>query len=173
MYRLTRHGLLFLILIPGCQPPDIENQSRQVRAIIETHNADLARWYSAGQMDSVALLFAVDARQMGPNTEPLEGRDAILEFWEQVSGLGTWTFDLDTREVTAYGPLAVERGTYTLRFQPGDEALPGMAASADTGNYVVQWRLEGGRWLIVNDIATSQRSIDALCKMQTPTETEY
>jgi ketosteroid isomerase-like protein len=117
-------------------------------------------------MDSVASLFAVDARQMGPNTDPLEGRAAILEFWEQVAVLGSWTFEINTQEVTAYGPLAVERGTYTLLFVPGAEALPGMTASADTGNYLVQWRRENGRWLIVNDIATSQRSIDSVCELQ-------
>ena len=165
MYRPIRYGVLFMIFISGCRPQVPEDRSTAVRAIIERHNADIARWYRAGQMDSVASLFAVDARQMGPNTEPLEGRAAIREFWEQAAGLGTWTFYLGTHEVTAYGPLAVERGTYTLRFEPGSEALPGMTASADTGSYMVQWRYEDGRWVIANDIATSQRSIDSLCAM--------
>lgn len=166
MRQLTRYSLLLLALIPSCRPQGLEDTSTQIRTIIERHNADLARWYQAGEMDSVASLFAIDARQMGPNTEPLEGRAAIRAFWEQVAGLGNWTFTLDTREVTAYGPLAVERGTYTLHFEPGSEALPGMAASADTGNYLVQWRREDGRWLIVNDIATSQRTVDSLCEIR-------
>lgn len=165
MCQLTRYGVLFLALIAGCGPQALEDRSTVVRTIIERNNADLVRWYEAGQMDSVASLFAVDARQMGPNTEPLEGRAAIREFWEQVASLGTWTLDLDTHEVTAYGPLAVERGTYTLRFEPGAGALPGMTASADTGSYLVQWRHEDGRWFIVNDIASSQRSIDSLCEI--------
>ena len=165
MYRATRWAVVLLALTAACSTQTIDDQSDTVRQIIEDHNAQLARWYAAGHMDSVAALFAVDARQMGPNTDPLEGRAAILEFWEQVASLGTWTFELNTEEVTAYGPLAVERGTYTLHFVPGAEALPGMAASADTGNYIVQWRLEGSRWLIVNDIATSQRSIDSVCEL--------
>jgi ketosteroid isomerase-like protein len=165
MYRTTRLAIVLLALTTGCRAQTADDQSDTVRQFIEGHNAQLTRWYAAGQMDSVASLFAVDARQMGPNTDPLEGRAAILEFWEHVAGLGTWTFEINTQDVTAYGPLAVERGTYTLLFVPGDEALPGMAASADTGNYIVQWRLEGGRWLIVNDIATSQRSIDSVCEL--------
>lgn len=165
MCRLTRFGVLFLTLIMGCRPQMPEDRSPAVRAIIERHNADLVRWYRAGQMDSVASLFAVDARQLGPNTDPLEGRAAIRQFWEQAAGLGTWTLELVTHEVTAYGPLAVERGTYTLRFEPGSEALPGMTTSSDTGSYMVQWRNEDGRWVIANDIATSQRSIDSLCAM--------
>jgi len=165
MYRATRLAAVLLALTVGCNARTVDDQSTTVRATIEGHNARLARWYAAGHMDSVASLFAVDARQMGPNTDPLEGRAAILEFWEQVASLGTWTFELNTEEVTAYGPLAVERGTYTLNFVPGAEALPGMTASADTGNYIVQWRLDGGRWLIVNDIATSQRSIDSVCEL--------
>ena len=166
MHRATRYGIVFLALISGCRAQLADDQSASVREIIENYNADLARWYAAGHMDSVASLFAVDARQMGPNTDPLEGRSAILEFWEQVAGLGSWTFEINTQEVTAYGPLAVERGTYTLHFVPGAETLPGMTESADTGNYVVQWRREDGRWLIVNDIATSQRSIDSVCELQ-------
>lgn len=163
MRRLIRYAILMLAFIPGCGPREMEDRSMQVRSIIEKHNADLIRWYRAGLMDSVASLFTVDARQMAPNTEPLEGRVAIRQFWEQAAGLGTWTFQLDTREVAAYGPLAVERGTYTLHFEPGSEALPGMTASADTGSYIVQWRREHGHWLIANDIATSQRGIDSSC----------
>ncbi len=165
MYRATRWAVVLLALTAGCRVQTAADHSDTVRQIIEGHNAQLTRWYAAGHMDSVASLFAVDARQMGPNTDPLEGRAAILEFWEQVAGLGAWTFEINTQDVTAFGPLAVERGTYTLHFVPGDEALPGMTASADTGNYLVQWRLEGGRWLIVNDIATSQRSIDSVCEL--------
>lgn len=163
MVQTTRWLILALALIPGCRAQMVDDPSAAVREIIEDYNSNLARWYAAGDMDSVASLFAVDARQMGPNSDPLEGRSAILEFWEQLSGLGTWTFELETQEVTAYGPLAVERGKYTLHFVPGAGALPGMAASADTGSYFVQWRREGDRWLIVNDIATSQRSVDSVC----------
>jgi ketosteroid isomerase-like protein len=159
-------GLLCLVVVAGCQPRAVEDESAAVRQIIEAYNANLARWYEAGMMDSVAWVFAADARQMGPNTEPLVGREAIREFWSQVAGLGTWTFEINTEEVTAYGPVAVERGTYTLDFKPGDAALPGMAASADTGNHLVEWRLEDGRWLIVNHVATSQRSVESLCAQQ-------
>lgn len=166
MCQLTRYAVLMLAFISGCQPREMEDRSTQVRSIIERHNSDLVRWYRVGLMDSVASLFTVDARQMAPNSEPLEGRAAIRAFWEQVAGLGTWTVQLDTRQVTAFGPLAVERGTYTLHFEPGSEALPGMTASADTGTYIVQWRREDGHWLIANDIATSQRRIDSLCEIQ-------
>lgn len=154
--------LLFLVACgPGAQ--NLQDRSAEVRSIIEASNASLARYYTAGQMDSVAAIFAPDARQMGPNMEPLVGREAIREFWEQAAGLGTWTFTLNTQDVVAYGPLAVERGWYTLDFLPGPDALPGMVASADTGNYLVRWRLEGDRWLIADDLATSQKSLEVVC----------
>jgi ketosteroid isomerase-like protein len=158
-------GLLCLVIVAGCQPRAVD-ESAAVRQIIEAYNANLVRWYEAGQMDSVASVFAADARQMGPNTEPLVGRQAIRDFWSQVAGLGTWTFAIHTEDVTAYGPVAVERGTYRLDFEPGAAALPGMVASADTGTYLVEWRHEDGRWLIVNDVATSQRSVESLCAQQ-------
>jgi ketosteroid isomerase-like protein len=166
MHSLSRLRLLCLLLVVGCQPQAVDDESAAVRQIIEAYNANLVRWYEAGQMDSVASVFAAGARQMGSNTEPLVGREAIRDFWSQVAGLGTWTFEIRTEEVTAYGPVAVERGTYTLDFEPGAAALPGMAASADTGNYLVEWRLEDGRWLIVTDVAASQRSVESLCAQQ-------
>lgn len=165
MHRFARFAFVCLLLA-GCRPQAVEDESVAVRQLIEAYNANLVRWYEAGMMDSVASVFATDARQMGPNTEPLVGREAIRDFWSQVAGLGTWTFEINTEAVTAYGPVAVERGTYTLDFRPGDAALPGMAASADTGNYLVEWRLEDGRWMIVNHIATSIRSVESLCAEQ-------
>lgn len=150
-----------LMLLAVACGPSIENEG--VRGIIEETNAKLIRWYDAGQMDSVASVFAPDARQIGPNVEPLVGREAIREFWTQVAGQGNWRFTLSTEDVVAEGRLAVERGTYTVDFVPGAFALPGMLASTDTGNYLVHWRLDGQRWMIVNDVATSQRAIESIC----------
>ena len=168
MRQLGSCAMLMLCGLMACTPESEMqiDESAAVRQIIEAHNSKLVRWYAAGQIDSVVTVFASDARQMGPNMEPLVGREAIRDSWRQATSWGTWTFELNTESVSASGPLAVEHGTYTLSFEPGATAPPGMAATADTGNYIVQWRREDGEWLIVNDIATSQISVATLCERQ-------
>jgi len=138
----------------------IQRESAEVRKVIESHNANLERWYATGDIDSVVTVFAEDARQMPPSGATLVGREAIREFWKQAVTWGKWKFSLKTVSVVANGPLAVELGRYTLHFTPGPATPPGMAATADTGNYVCQWRLENGKWLIVLDIANRDQPLE-------------
>ena len=45
----------------------IQQESAEVRKVIEAYNADVCRWYASGDIDSVVTVFAEDARQMPPN----------------------------------------------------------------------------------------------------------
>jgi ketosteroid isomerase-like protein len=138
----------------------VQQESAEVRKVIEAYNADLGRYYASGNIDSVMSVFAEDAHQMAPNGPALEGREKMRAFWKQAVSWGQWNFALTTVSVTANTPLAIELGRYKLEFTPSQAAPPGMKASVDTGNYVCYWRLEDdGKWRIVYDIATSDQPI--------------
>ena len=115
--------LVLVLLVPACGPPNADPAS--VRAVIEHHNADAARWYAAGQVDSLSTLFAEDVWQLPPNAVPLVGRQAVRDFWMQAVQWGRWSLSLRTQDVVVNGSLAVERGTYTLKFIAGPSAPPG------------------------------------------------
>ncbi len=66
-------GFVLAATLPGCQRPPVTD-SEAVRRTIEAHNADAERWYAAGQVDSLAALFAENAWQLPPNSPPLVGR---------------------------------------------------------------------------------------------------
>lgn len=158
---------LVLIFLCSCGPKTetaiatkarIQQQSAELRTVIVAYNADLGRYYAAGDVDSIMSIFAEDARQMSLNGPALEGREKMRAFWKQAVSWGQWNFALTTVSVTANGPLAVELGRYQLQFTPGPTAPSGMKASTDTGNYVCYWRLDDdGKWRIVYDIATTDQ----------------
>lgn len=150
-----RKVALIVLVLAACQGGVPGQDPEVVRATIDRTNKTLERLYAEGKIDSAAMFFAEDVWQMPPNSPPLVGREAYVDFWSQAVRWGTWQFDLDVRDVVVGGPFAVERGKYTLRFDAGSESpLP---SSEDRGSYVVLWRLESdGQWRIVWDAPVSE-----------------
>lgn len=139
----------------------------RIRKVIERHNADAIRCYATGDGESLASLFAEDGWQMPPNNPPLVGRDAIREFWRNALRWGKWDFTLTVQSVDVSEPIAVERGTYVLRFTAGTGAPPGMQSCEDRGNYLVHWRHEpDGDWRIVADAPVSELPLPSMKQMQ-------
>lgn len=153
MHRFTAL-LMASVLAAGCTGTS-RSDVADVREVIDTHNANIERWYVAGHADSIASVFAEDGWQMPPNAPPLVGRDSVRAFWANATRWGRWEFDLQSRDVITEGSLAVERGKFTLRFTPGSQAP--MPAFEDRGNYVVLWRRDtDGEWRIVWDAPVSE-----------------
>jgi uncharacterized protein (TIGR02246 family) len=136
-----------------------EADAGDVRRIVDGHNATLARKYAEGDYDAIASRFTEDAWQMPPNAPPLVGREAIRAFWSQAVRWGRWEFTLTAEHVETSGPLAIERGRYTLRFTAGAGAPSGMRSNEDSGHYLVHWRREAdGEWRIAHDAPESERA---------------
>lgn len=152
---MQRTSLVFAIALGFIAATPVAGQEdAEVRGIIERTNDMLAQWYAAGEIDSVAAYFAEDAWQMPPNHEPLVGREAVRSFWSQAVGIGAWTFDLDAQDVVVSGPIAVERGSFSLAFEAGSGSR--IPSFQDRGNYLVLWRREDdGVWRIVWDAPVS------------------
>jgi uncharacterized protein (TIGR02246 family) len=132
------------------------SQAQEVREIIEQLNAKICEWYASGNVDAIAEAFAEDCWQMPPHAEPLMGRIALREFWKQAVRWGKWRFTLETQDVVVAGPVAVERGRYTLEFTAGPAAPSGLGSTEDRGNYLVMWRRDqDGRWRAVWDAPVS------------------
>ena len=154
--RMRSVAILVIVALAGCV--SIPGQeAAQVKDIIDRHNASAVRWYAAGDVDSLVSLFAEDAWQMPPNSPPLVGRQAIRGFWRDAMKWGKWEFTLQAQNVSVSGPIAVERGKYSLKFTASAGAPPGMVSFQDRGNYLVHWHLESdGQWRAVGDAPVSE-----------------
>jgi len=159
MYR-TR-GVMSLLgavaMFAACQPAAetaeqaearMTSEASAARAAIEATQIRFAAHFNAGQGDSLAAHYTEDGRVMAPNTPVASGRQAIAASMGMMGGA---TLVLTTESVAANGPLAIERGTYSITLTP-----PGATAQVtDTGKYLVHWRKVGDTWLKVDDIWNS------------------
>jgi len=131
----------------------IKNESLEAQESISNNNRQIEKWYKAKQVDSLINYMADDVIQLPPNSRPLIGKDSIRNYWEQLFQFGNIDFSLQTQEVKANGPLAIELGKYSLKFIPS-ESSP-IPAFADSGNYLVYWRKINGNWKAVWDAPVS------------------
>lgn len=149
----SRLALLLAVLL-GCQRrPAADPQA--VRQTIEAYNASRARWYVAGEADSLVSVLAEDVWYLPPNMAPFVGRDSLRAFWARAFKWGRWEYARQTAEVVVSGVIAVERGRYTLTFTAGPESP--IPPFQDRGNYVVLWRQDSdGQWRAVWDAPVSE-----------------
>ena len=159
MYRkgMSVLALGTLAMLAGCQPAAetaeqaeqrMASESAAAKTAIEASNASFMAQFKAGQADSIAAHYTEDGRVMAPNMAVAAGRQAIAAGLGMMAGA---TLVLNTESVSANGPLAVERGTYSITLTP-----PGATAPiTDTGKYLVHWHKVGDKWLMVDDIWNS------------------
>lgn len=139
--RTNRLGSTLVIALFGCVSSFAHADS--VRTAIESANSQMAAAVAKGDAVAVAAMYAGDARMMPAGSEPIQGADAILKFW-QTAISGVAGISLKTIDVFSQGPTATEVGQYELRDKSG-KAL-------DHGKYIVVWRNEGGKWKLLRDM---------------------
>ena len=141
----------------GCTNVKQVPDTAAVRTAIDTLNEELVGCWADGEYECVAAAFAEDGWQLMPNAQAQAGTDAIQRFWQQAFGWGKWEVSLETSVLEQSGPLAVERGKYTIRFTADAAAPPSRPSSQDRGNYVVHWRLDSdGRWRMAAQALVSE-----------------
>ncbi|MEO8452340.1 MAG: nuclear transport factor 2 family protein [Gemmatimonadota bacterium] len=146
------------VVVGGCAPkaetPEeetarIQRESNVAKTAIEEANKAFTTHFNLGHGDIAAQSYTPDAVLALVNSPVVSGRENIAK---AISGMGEKPqLVLTTAAVTANGPLAVERGTYAITL-----TMPSGPAT-ESGTYLVHWHRVDGKWLIAEDIGTSEK----------------
>ena len=108
--------------------------------------------FNAGRIEEVAAAYTEDATVLPPDSEPIRGRAAIQQFWQNVRSSGIQAVALHTLSVEAHGNVAAEIGNADLTARNADGQTNSIPAK-----YVVVWKRQAGHhWQLAIDIWNSR-----------------
>ena len=147
---------VILLLVVACQDGETPEQSQariaadrdSARTEITGQMHGFTRWFGAGDLDSLAIMVTDDYQALVPNRTAITGKEPWLEWMGRLIAQGRWTEELTSDLIEVSGPLAVQRGRYALRFEPGPGASESTVGVSDTGKFLWHWRRVEGRWLL-------------------------
>lgn len=155
--RIKSAVVIAMAALAACQQPETAEQmharmqleSDSARVAIEAQLVRFTAAFGNRQADGMAALYAPDAMIMPPDMPAASGRDNIRAGFEAMFAPmpegATLVLRIDA--VTANGPIAVERGMWTM-------TLPGPDGTSMElhGKYLAEWHKIEGEWLMVSDI---------------------
>ncbi len=137
-----------LVLISGCTNELAPPADSEIHEAVDRFFAA----YEAGDADSVATFFTEDAVLMAPGLA-VTGRDRIREHTAGGMQLGRWVQSTTTESLEMTHTFGVQSGGWTMHLEATESTPPGMGGMSDSGNYMIHWRHEDGRWRIARYIA--------------------
>lgn len=131
-------ALLLTLLFSACASVNAAPDKHRSE-ILEANEAFMIA-FNNGDAAALAELYTEDASLMPTNSDFVNGKEAIASVWQSVFDAGIKQAKLETLEVEGLGGVLYEVGKYTLFVDGG--------AVADSGKYVVIWKMENGRWSV-------------------------
>ncbi len=134
-------ALVAVLLAMGCtQAPQTDLEG------LKSMRDDWQSAYDSKDAAAMAEIYAENGALMPPNSESVNGRAAIEDFFAgfHASGLGV---EIQDTEAYAHGDVGYKVGTYTISDADG--------ATVDEGKYVEIWRYIDGSWQMHRDIFNS------------------
>ena len=138
-FPLLSIALMFIVIATRQRTFD---DSKVQRSDITRASTLFDKYFNAGQLDSLGILFTKDATFMPAGEPMLRGRDAIVDYYEAVYNSGFRIIPGTPDFVTISDSIAIERGVWV-----------GRNNGTFTGNYLTQWRLVNGNWYIENTVS--------------------
>lgn len=100
--------------------------------------------YGRGDAVAVGTHYTNDAKSLPPNTDSINGRQAIVEYWKAAMKMGIKGLKIETKELERQNDTAYEIGETTLTGEGGE--------IIDKLKYMVIWKYQNGQWKIHREI---------------------
>jgi uncharacterized protein (TIGR02246 family) len=111
----------------------------------------MSSYVATGDSADFANLFTDDAIILPPNSNMVQGHDAIESYWASTLRLGKVNVQLTVKNVFGAGNIAVETGNYDINIQP-----EGAPPFLDHGKYMVIWQKQSDNsWKLKRDMWSS------------------
>jgi ketosteroid isomerase-like protein len=138
-HAVTIAALVLTVAVSACATGAKEpGFTREDQDAIRKNAVDLAAAFNAKEVDKVIGFYADNSIFMPPNAPLLRGRDPLKSFYSDLIAKGATDLRLEPEEVSGYGPIAYESGTYSVTYANG--------TSRDRGKYLLVLRNMAGTW---------------------------
>ena len=115
-----------------------------VTSEITEANKGFMEAFNNGDANALAKTYTSNAKLYPPNSDVIEGQEAIEGFWNTAMNMGIKETVLETVTAESYGNIAIEEGRYK-NYDEGDKLV-------SQGKYIVTWKKEDGQWKLHRDI---------------------
>jgi ketosteroid isomerase-like protein len=131
-----------------------QDSAEDVRAVIESANAQITQLLKDGSFDAASMYFAEDVIQLVAGQPAIRSRAQWIAAQQAASQLGSWDLQLEVLELEVSGDIAVERGRGTQTFTANEESP--MPSFQMVGDYIVLWKKLDGSWQVQWDYVVTQ-----------------
>lgn len=140
--------------VTGCQQAEAPADTAQIEAQLKEAETRWNQAYAKRDPAALAAMYADDAALANPDSDLVDGKDAISEAVKGFAGDPNLRveFRSDRVQVAKSGDLAYTRGRYTMAVT--DPKTKGPFTSK--GNYLTVWQKQpDGSWKAVEDFVTT------------------
>lgn len=125
----------------------------EVREAFSSMCQQFKKFVEQGDSESIASLYADDAKLLPPNMDIIEGKKTIQEFWQGAFDMGFNSYNPEMIEAESSGELGLFVGTYTI-YGDGNQEI-------DKGKFLTVFKSIDGKWKIYRDIFNSSMPLEA------------
>ena len=122
------------------------------RLAITRTSGELLAAVNASDADRCSAIWAADGVLMPPHHPSVQGRHAILQYFQNLFSRGRFNFTFTSSQVDVAGDMALERVTYTAIIWRGDDAT--LIKDVGKGLHVYR-RQPNGAWELTLDVWNS------------------
>jgi uncharacterized protein (TIGR02246 family) len=123
----------------------------EASAAIEAANTKFSKAFERGDSKAISGMYTSDAIAFPPESEMIQGNEAIAEFWNATRNSGVTSVTLATLDVDRDGDIAYEVGKVFLTI-----LAEGKEPTTASAKYVVVWKRQvDGSWKLHRDIWNS------------------